>query len=157
MILYRQKNMHPSDINQALVTAWNQCELPTPDPPCSFVKDLEDKPQGELACQTDEQCSPDSTCFSGFCVSRDCLDQLNALLTHALVQCEIQTDPLDPFDVVCINQWSTCRMTEGKSESVCLQEVPCATSASANDFFNCRSQARDFDLNSNKIIDFCPQ
>ena len=45
--------MHPSVIDQTLVTAWNQCGLPTPDPPCSFLVDLH-KPQVE--CNTNQEC-----------------------------------------------------------------------------------------------------
>ncbi len=45
MIIYSRQPMHPSVLDHALVTAWNQCGLPTPNPPCQYVGDMGNKPQ----------------------------------------------------------------------------------------------------------------
>lgn len=45
MIIYSRQPMHPSVLDQALITAWNQCGLPTPNPPCEYVGDMGNKPQ----------------------------------------------------------------------------------------------------------------
>ena len=44
MIIYREREMHPSVLDDTLKKAWRQCGLPTPDPPCSYKKDMGNKP-----------------------------------------------------------------------------------------------------------------
>ncbi|MDH5426731.1 MAG: hypothetical protein OEZ57_04850 [Nitrospirota bacterium] len=45
MIIYSRQPMHPSMLDQALVIAWGQCGLPTPNSPCQYVGDMGNKPQ----------------------------------------------------------------------------------------------------------------
>lgn len=45
MIIYSRQPMHPSVLDHALVTAWGQCGLPTPNPPCEYIRDMGNKPQ----------------------------------------------------------------------------------------------------------------
>ena len=43
MIIYRNQEMPPSVLDETLKKAWRQCGLPTPDPPCVYKKDMENK------------------------------------------------------------------------------------------------------------------
>ncbi len=45
MIIYRNKDMHPSVLDDTLKKAWRQCGLPTPDPPCEYIRDMGNKPR----------------------------------------------------------------------------------------------------------------
>lgn len=43
MIIYRNQEMQPSVLDATLQKAWRKCGLPTPNPPCSYKKDMENK------------------------------------------------------------------------------------------------------------------
>jgi serine protease len=43
MIIYREREMDPSVLDDTLKKAWRQCGLPTPDHPCTYKKDMENK------------------------------------------------------------------------------------------------------------------
>ena len=43
MIIYRNQDMQPSVLDDTLKKAWRQCGLPVPDPPCTYIKDMDNK------------------------------------------------------------------------------------------------------------------
>ena len=67
MIIYRQK-LSEGQVDHAISTAWAQCGLPTPVPPCDYVVDRH-KPQVE--CKDDADCflrGLGASCVDGKCV-----------------------------------------------------------------------------------------
>lgn len=78
MIIYRQIRMPPSVFDRLLVDTWSQCGLPTPDPPCEYVRDMGNKPG--LECYTHQQCIEKG--LGNFCSEEN--------------TCETRIDPIPP-------------------------------------------------------------
>jgi hypothetical protein len=123
MIVYRQ-NLEPEQIDEALHTAWAECDLPTPEPPCLYVVDAW-APRKE--CTDDNECTLKGlgwVCSDSGCVEcetdQHCIDQSLGNVCMEDKRCAYELEPIkvtptpkprpNPtcwYDANCPNGW-TC-------------------------------------------------
>ena len=123
MLLYREKNMHPSVIDHTLRTQWEQCGLFTPDPPCAYVVDLH-KPELECSIHQDcvdkglgNFCTPENTCETHF--DDDNIDPPPPSPFRCTEQGQCNADVPAVGDQQCGGELGSCRKVPGQECGVC--------------------------------------